>query len=99
MTETVSPEMVERDDVLATYAATTFRKLSDPQRLMLAEQVRPIGNPERFVLCGDRVFSAANGPTRNVLKKKGLVELTKFGPMTLTTLGLAVRTLATQGDR
>ncbi|MET1084828.1 MAG: hypothetical protein ABWY12_17555 [Burkholderiales bacterium] len=86
--ETSIPSLEEQAHVL-------LRRLTKPQRLMVTDEVRAIGNPERLVLCGDRVFAAANGPTRNVLKKTGLVEMTQFGPMTLSPLGLAVRTLAT----
>lgn len=71
--------------------AVIVGKLSEAQRAALAGPARQIGNPAVTILTGKIYTARRMAPTMAVLRRLGLIESGRFGPTSLTPLGLRVR--------
>ena len=72
--------------------------LSEAQRRYLLGEMRPIGNPACYILCGEDATKRATTPTRVVLTRGKIIEPGRFGPTMLTELGIQVRALLQDRD-
>jgi len=78
---TTDPERVEE----------VAKGLTKAQRAIVGGQCRDIGNPPTWFLVWPEHREKRSARTFAALTRLGIIEQTRFGPTSLTPLGLAVR--------
>jgi hypothetical protein len=74
-----------------TDVAAIAAKLTKAQRAIVGGDCRDIGNPPVWFLVWPDHSSLRGAKTLAILTRLGVVERTRFGPTSLTPMGLTVR--------
>lgn len=84
-----------------TEIAGVAERLTKAQRSIVGGDCRDIGNPPVWYLVWPDHSSLRGAKTLAILTRLGITEKTRFGPTSLTPLGLAVRAhlQRAQGER